>query len=214
MKLTKFEHSCFTVEKDGKSVVVDLGDLTDDFSVPPNVTAIISTHEHHDHLDPDKISKVVALNPNAIVYGPANAVNQLEGSASVQSVKPGDRIENGPFVFEFFGGQHQKPFEDSPFVENVSVLINNSVYHAGDSFATPNKPVDTLLLPVSGSWMKASMALELLFRIKPRVAIPTHDGILSDKGKKQVDRYWPIYAEKIKANYQRISEPIEVTVKD
>ena len=46
MKLTKYEHACFIVEKDGVSIVVDPGSLTTDFSTADHVAAIIVTHEH------------------------------------------------------------------------------------------------------------------------------------------------------------------------
>lgn len=210
MRLTKYEHACFTLEKDGKLLVVDPGNLTDDLGSPENVVGIIVTHEHSDHFDPTALGTLVAHNPNAIIYGPIEVVAQIGDTLPSQAVKPGDAVNQGPFTLEFFGGEHQKPFTDSPTIANVAVLINGSVYHASDSFVNPGKQVDTLLLPVSGSWMSTQLARDFLFDIKPRLVIPTHDAILSDKGKKQTDKYWPIHSEKIGATYQRPTGPIEI----
>ena len=51
MKLTKYEHACFTIEAEGKLVVVDPGAFTTDLGTPENVVAIVVTHEHPDHFD-------------------------------------------------------------------------------------------------------------------------------------------------------------------
>lgn len=210
MKLTKYEHACFTLEKDGKLLVVDPGNLTDDLGAPENVVAIIVTHEHSDHFDPTALGAIIAHNPDAIVYGPTDVVSQLGDTLPNQAVKPGDLVKVEPFKLEFYGGEHQKPFRDSPTIANVAVLINNTVYHASDSFVIPDKPVQTLLLPVSGSWMSSQMARDFLFELQPRLVIPTHDAILSDKGKAQVDKYWPIHAATVDAKYLRPSEPVEI----
>lgn len=210
MKLTKYEHACFTLEKDGKLLVVDPGNMTDDLGSPENVVAIVVTHEHSDHFDPSALGAVIAHNPNAVIYGPQEVVGQLGDTLPNQAVKPGDVIEHQPFKLEFFGGEHLKPFRDSPTIVNIAVLVNDCVYHASDSFVSPGKLVDTLLLPVSGSWMSTQMALDYLYEVKPRMAVPTHDAILSDKGKKQVDKYWPQHAEKLGIRYERPTGPIEI----
>lgn len=210
MKLTKYEHACFTVEKDGKLLVVDPGNMTDDLGSPENVVAIVVTHEHGDHFDPAALSALVAHNPEAVIYGPHEVVGQISDTVPAHAVKPGEVVNQGPFTLEFSGGEHQKPFRDSPTIANVAVLINNNVYHASDSFVNPGKQVNTLLLPVSGSWMSSQMARDFLFDIKPQLVIPSHDAILSDKGRRQVDKYWPLHCERVGAKYRRTNEPIEI----
>ena len=64
MKLTKYEHACFTLETAGEVLVVDPGSFTDDFVVTDNIAAIVVTHEHADHFDPDKLAAIYAKNPN------------------------------------------------------------------------------------------------------------------------------------------------------
>lgn len=203
MKLTKYEHACFTLEKEGKLLVVDPGKMTDDLGSPENIIGIVVTHEHSDHFDPATLGALVAHNPDAVIYGPEEVVSQIGNTLPNQAVKPGEVVNVEPFSLEFFGGEHQKPFTDSPTIANVAVLVNESVYHASDSFVNPGKPVDTLLLPISGSWMSSQMARDFLFDIKPKLVIPTHDAILSDKGKKQADKYWPLHSEIIGATYKR-----------
>ena len=56
MKLTKYEHACFTLEKDGKMLVVDPGTFTTKLDPPENVVGIVITHEHSDHFDVNALS--------------------------------------------------------------------------------------------------------------------------------------------------------------
>jgi L-ascorbate metabolism protein UlaG (beta-lactamase superfamily) len=56
MKLTKYEHACFTVEKDDQVLVVDPGSFSSDFIAPAGVVAIVVTHEHGDNFDPEQIT--------------------------------------------------------------------------------------------------------------------------------------------------------------
>ena len=56
MELQKFEHACFTLTKDGQTLVVDPGVLSRDFVVPTTpVAAIVVTHIHPDHLSSEQI---------------------------------------------------------------------------------------------------------------------------------------------------------------
>jgi L-ascorbate metabolism protein UlaG (beta-lactamase superfamily) len=48
MQLTKYEHACFTVEKDGQLLVVDPGNFTTDFIAPEHVVGIVITHSHQE----------------------------------------------------------------------------------------------------------------------------------------------------------------------
>ncbi|HRJ90896.1 MAG TPA: MBL fold metallo-hydrolase [Candidatus Saccharibacteria bacterium] len=209
MKLTKYEHACFTIEKEGKLIVVDPGNLTTDLPLLDNVIGIVVTHEHQDHFDIKNIQQLVSNNPGVIVVSHTGIIEKIKLTPS-KSVEAGDSLELGPFVLEFFGGEHQKPFEDSPVMKNLGVLIDEKVYHSGDSFVSPSKQVQVLLLPVSGSWMKASMARDYLYKIKPSIAIPTHDAILSEVGKEQVDKYWPLHCDNIGTTYVRPNGSIDI----
>lgn len=78
MKLTKYEHACFTVEKDGQLLVVDPGNFTTDFIAPEHVVAVVITHEHADHFDHEQIEAIIDKNPNAVVVGPVDITSKIE----------------------------------------------------------------------------------------------------------------------------------------
>lgn len=210
MKLTKYEHACFTCEKDGKLLVVDPGILTTSLGAPENIVAIVVTHEHPDHFDPTALGALVAHNPDAVIYAHESITAQLDGTLPTHAVQAGDTVPAGPFRLELFGGEHAVIHPDIPLVANLGVMINDVLYYPGDSFTLPNKPVDTLALPVGAPWLKISEAFDFLVAVKPRFAFPTHDGVLSDFGKGLPDRMVPQFAEKVGTSYQRLTEPVDI----
>lgn len=203
MKLTKYTHACFVLEKEGSSLVVDPGNWSSDFVVPTSVAAVVITHEHPDHFDIEKLRRIIAQNPNAIIVAHADITAQVT-DLPTRSVNVGERISVGPFDLEFFGGQHAVIHSSYPIVANLGVMIDDRLYYPGDSFALPDKPVDTLLLPISAPWLKVGEALDFVSRVNPQHCIPTHDAILSDAGKTLLDRMTTAYAETAGSTYQRL----------
>jgi L-ascorbate metabolism protein UlaG (beta-lactamase superfamily) len=210
MKLTKYEHACFTVENDGKILVVDPGAFTTDLPALESVVAVVVTHEHADHFDPAALGALVAHNPDAVIYAHETITRQLGDALPNQAVSSGTVVDVAPFMLEFLGGEHATIHADIPIVANLAIMINDQVYYPGDSFTLPDRPVDVLALPTAAPWMKMSEAFDFLMAVKPRLAFPTHDAIASDAGKALADRMTPMFAEKVGATYLRIEDSLEI----
>lgn len=210
MNLTKYEHACFTVEKDGQLLVIDPGGLSTDFIAPEHVAAVVVTHEHFDHLDHDQLAAIFDKNPGVVIIGHEAVISKLEALPG-QAVAPGDKLQAGAFTLEFFGGKHATIHESIPPVANLGVLVNDLLYYPGDSFTLPGRPVDTLALPTSAPWMKIGEAMDFLSLVKPRLAFPTHDAILSDAGKEVADSHLSLAAKRHGIEYERLgNEPLEI----
>jgi len=206
MKLTKYEHACFTLEKNDQVLVVDPGNFTTDFVPPSNVTAVVITHEHTDHFDHEQLAAIINENPEAVIIAHPSITQQIE-VFETKSVLAGDHISVGSFDLGFYGGEHAVIHPDIPGLANLGVLINGLLYYPGDSFVRPDVPVDTLALPVSAPWLKISEVIDFARDVQPRFAFPTHDAVLSDIGKSLPDNMIPrLIGDVI---YQRI-ETIEL----
>lgn len=203
MKLTKFEHACFTLEKDGNTIVVDPGYLTTDFIEPDNVVAIIITHSHSDHFDPEQIDDILQTNPAAVVMGPKDVTDQLKNHET-RTVRPGDNLVHEGIELEFFGGVHSTIHPDLPTPENVAVMIDERVYYPGDSFVVPDKSVDVLALPISAPWLKIQESINFMLAVAPADVFPTHDAILSAAGQQIADNNVKHFAEEAAIDYMRI----------
>ena len=209
MKLTKYKHACLVIEKDEKNLIIDPGNLSTDFVVPKNVVAVVVTHEHPDHLDVDTLQKILNANPAADIFGPAGVIDKIT-FASAKTVNNGDVLQAGPFELEFFGEKHELFHLSLPVVDNVGVMVNNTLYYPGDSYVRPNKPVDVLALPLSGPWLKTGDAIDFALVIAPKQAFPTHDAHLSNEGMALVDMYVPMLTKASGMIYERLSEPLEI----
>lgn len=210
MILTKYEHACFTVEKDGKLLVIDPGQFTRDIGSPENVIAVVVTHEHFDHLDPAALGALSAHNPDAVIYAHESIIKQLGDTLPSHAVKTGDVVEIGSFTLEFSGGEHAVIHSSMPTIANLAVMINSTVFYPGDSFTKPAKPTKVLALPVTAPWMKISEAIDYVGEVKPDLAFPTHDAIASDAGKSVVDTMISNVIKSYGGTYQRLTEPVEI----
>jgi L-ascorbate metabolism protein UlaG (beta-lactamase superfamily) len=209
MKLTKYEHACFTLERDGQVLVFDPGNWSTDFVIPNNVTAIMLTHEHADHFDIPLLRRIIDKNPSALILAPDEMAEQLTGFPS-QGVTAGSSTTIGPFTLQFFGGEHAIIHPTLGSVVNVGVLVNNTFYYPGDSFVLPSIPIKTLALPVAAPWLKISESIDFMLAVKPDLAFPVHDHIASDDGKALVDRILGGFAETNGITYRRIRSSVDI----
>lgn len=209
MKLTKYEHACFTVEKDGQLIVVDPGNFTTDFIAPEHVVAVVITHEHADHFDHEQLEAIIDKNPNAVIIAHPDITSKIE-VFNTKAVTAGGVHSVGAFDLQFFGGQHASIHDSLASIPNLGVLINDLLYYPGDSFFIPDASVDTLALPVTAPWLKIGEAMDFLVAIRPRAAFPTHDAIASDIGKQLVDRLIGATATAHGIAYARPSGDIEI----
>jgi L-ascorbate metabolism protein UlaG (beta-lactamase superfamily) len=205
MKLTKYEHACFTVEIDDKLLVVDPGNFTNNFTVTENIVGIIITHEHADHFDPNQLAAIYNKNPESVLVSLPSIIEKMPDHSS-QTAIIGQTLKVGPFILEFFGGKHAIIHPDIPVIDNFGVMINDTLYYPGDSFSVPTKSVKVLALPVSAPWMKISEMIDFLRTVKPALAFPTHDAILSKTGMILSDTLARRFAEPIGTEYKRIDD--------
>lgn len=210
MKITKYEHACFSIEHNGKLVIVDPGGWTTDLPALESVVAVVVTHDHPDHLNTAALGAIIAHNPQAIIYAHESITKQLDDTLPSKAVAAGEKVMIEPFSLEFFGGEHAEIHKSYPKSTNLGVLINDAVYYPGDSFTLPNKNVRVLALPVAAPWLKISEAMDFCAAVKAELVFPTHDAVLSKNGKALPDRMIPAFAENYGGKYIRLHEPTEI----
>lgn len=183
MRLTKYEHAGLLLEQDGQKLYVDPGSFTSPLTDTANAVAVVVTHEHPDHWTPEQLNRVLELSPDAKIFGP-EGVAAAAADFDITVVHPGDTVEAGPFALRFFGGRHAVIHESIPVVDNVGVLINDTLYYAGDSFSVPEGvEVDVLAAPAGAPWMKIAETMDYVLAVKPKRAFPIHEMVLSRAGK-------------------------------
>jgi len=193
MNITKYEHACVVVEEQGKKLVIDPGEFTTSFTDFSNITAVIVTHMHGDHLDPKKLQAILAANPTVRFFGTAEVAKQVP-DLPFTAVTGGTAESVAPFKLAFYGEQHARIHPSIPTIQNVGVLVNDQFYYPGDSFTVPDVPIKVLALPIAAPWLKSGEAVDFLLSVKPNYVFPTHNGILSDIGHSIYNNFGERYA--------------------
>ncbi|SEG94201.1 L-ascorbate metabolism protein UlaG, beta-lactamase superfamily [Nonomuraea solani] len=202
MELTKYDHACVRVEKNGKVLVIDPGTFTRS-PVLDGADAVLITHEHFDHVDVDLLK---AASPELEIWtceGVAAGLTEVPGK--VQVVRHGDDFETAGFRVKAFGEWHAKNHPDVPVVQNVGFLVDDAIFYPGDALTVPEAEVDTLLVPTGAPWLKLSEMVEYLRTIRPARAFSTHDALYSDIGLSLVDNWLKMEAEKQGADIRRLT---------
>ncbi len=169
-------------EEQDERLVIDPGELT----ILPElsqVAALVFTHVHGDHFSLDAVRYLLKHSPNMRVYAAPEVAEKLRAEGiPVQEITTDCTEIAGAFTLEIRCIDHAVVYETSP-CKNLTVVINEQVYHPGDSFVEPPKPVDVCLVPLAAPWSKAAEVMAFIGAAQAKQYVPIHDAVLSDAGK-------------------------------
>lgn len=187
--LIKKAHSCVRLERDGRALVIDPGGFSED-DAAVGADAILVTHEHPDHFDEGRLRAGLESNPAAQVWTLRSVAEQLSAAfpGRVHTVGHGDTFSAAGFDVQVHGELHAVIHPDIPRITNIGFLVDGSVFHPGDALTVPDRPVDTLMLPVMAPWNKISEVIDYVREVAPRRAIDVHDALLTDLARPIYDR--------------------------
>ncbi|MER6787339.1 MBL fold metallo-hydrolase [Streptomyces sp. NPDC000658] len=194
MKLTKKSHACVRLEKDGRTLVLDPGAFSEQ-DAALGAEAILVTHEHLDHFDEKRLRTALETDPAVVVWAPASVAEKISAAfpGRVHTVGHGDTFTAAGFDVQVHGELHAVIHPDIPRVTNVGYLVDGGrVFHPGDALTVPDRPVETLMLPVMAPWSKISEVIDYVREVKPQRAYDIHDALLTDLAR-------PIYDNQIGA---------------
>jgi L-ascorbate metabolism protein UlaG (beta-lactamase superfamily) len=173
MRITKYTHACVRLEAEGRVLVIDPGTWSEPTALA-GADAVLVTHEHSDHID---VLRLAGL--GVPVYAPAGADI---ARVTVNPVSPGDAFTAAGFPVVAVGGRHAPIYDGQPDCPNLGYLVGGELYHPGDSLHVPEEPVETLLVPAQGSWLKMAEAIDFVKAVNPRRAFAIHDAQINERG--------------------------------
>lgn len=184
IQLTPLGHSCVLVSVgqpggEQRQLLLDPGNLTPPLTAVGPVDAVLVTHAHGDHIDPEQIRRVRQTAP-APVYGDQGVAALLTdaGVDGTNLVGPGTSTIADVSV-QISASEHEPVYAGVPVPTNLAYLIAGAVFAPGDSFVVPDFAVQVLLLPTGAPWMKLAETIDYLRAVAPRIAIPVHDSGLA-----------------------------------
>ncbi len=182
MELIKYGHACVVLCEGDRRLVIDPGAFTDP-SALDGASAVLITHEHFDHLEPERLRAAMDADPALEVWSNRSVADQLEGlGGRVHVVGHGDSVSVAGFDVHVHGELHAVIHPEIPRIRNVGFLVDGQVFHPGDALTVPEEPVATLLLPVHAPWSKVSEVIDYVRAVGADQAFAVHDGLLSDAG--------------------------------
>jgi L-ascorbate metabolism protein UlaG (beta-lactamase superfamily) len=182
MKIQKLGHACLVVEQGDGKLLIDPGIFASDFTGLTDLTGVLITHQHADHVDQDRLLALLD-NYRVPVYADPQTAEQLaDKGIKATAVHAGETLDLGITV-QVFGEQHAVIHADVPRIGNVCYLVADTLFHPGDSFTVPGVPVGVLALPAAAPWMKSAEAVDYLRAVAPPVAVPIHDAMLIPQAK-------------------------------
>jgi L-ascorbate metabolism protein UlaG (beta-lactamase superfamily) len=204
LRLTKFVHACVRLEKDGGVLVIDPGGWTEPEALD-GAHAVLITHEHFDHLDPDALRAAMTGHPGLELWANASVAEQFgEFPGRVHSVRAGDEFTAAGFGVHVYGEDHALIHRDIPMVANTGFLVDGTVFHPGDALTVPEERVPVLLVPVSAPWLKTGEMIDYVREVRPGQGYAIHDALYSDKALAIMGSWLDLAANPVGATLTRL----------
>jgi L-ascorbate metabolism protein UlaG (beta-lactamase superfamily) len=161
--------------------VIDPGIFTERQALD-GADAVLITHEHMDHMVLETLADEMAKRSQARIFTHPDVAAKLPGlEGAITHVDSGAEFEAAGLKVKAFGGLHAEIHPDLPRVVNLGFLIDDSLYHPGDSFDVPTgATIDTLFVPVTAPWLKAADSVDFIRAVAPRRAYALHDALGND----------------------------------
>jgi L-ascorbate 6-phosphate lactonase len=176
--------------------------VTRSYGLPRNVTApidpghveldaLLATHSHEDHLDPDSIVPFLSHDRTTFV-GPPMAVDKVVASGvdplRTTSVARGDVRKIGDIIVRAVHARHEFGLEPTPDAVGYIIEVDGiRVYHSGDTeydsqIIADTRGVTASLISINGTTgnMNVHEAAMLAWQQGASLAIPFHYGLWRD----------------------------------
>jgi L-ascorbate metabolism protein UlaG (beta-lactamase superfamily) len=142
-----------------------------------DVSTIVITHSHPDHLALEPLKHILALSSaDVVTNGEVAAILDDEGIAAT-TIEEGT-LTAGAFRLRAIPTPHEAILADT-VPRHTAFLVNDRVLNCGDSFADPLLPyagVDVAIMPVMAPFLTEVGVAAFARRMRPRQVIPVHDG--------------------------------------
>lgn len=192
MQITHLGHACLLVETGDQRILIDPGNFSDPaFAGLADLTAVVITHLHADHCDPERLPGLLQDHPGAeLLVEPQTAEQLAEAGLAgrTERMTSGEVVQLGTVRLTPVGELHAPNHPYVPRVGNLGVVLRTEgepvLYHPGDALDGEPGEVDLLGVPVSAPWGKVAEMIEFVRRLPPaRGIIPIHDALLSPAGR-------------------------------
>lgn len=214
MRIAKYIHSCLLVENGNDKILFDPGKFSFvEGLVKPEVfrdlSAIILTHQHPDHVDDDSLKKILENNHSATVVANTEIQSRLSKEGIPAELLEDGSREVGSITLKAVAARHAKIL-DAAAPQNTAYIVNDALLHPGDSFdqaLDAYQGVRILALPVMAPWTTELEVAEFAGRMLPQQIIPIHDGYAKDFFLEQRYENFEKHFSRLGIRFHRMNKP-------
>ncbi|MCB0911088.1 MAG: MBL fold metallo-hydrolase [Propionibacteriaceae bacterium] len=185
MQITHLGHSAVLVEVDGRRILIDPGNFSDEWHGLTDLDVILVTHLHPDHVDPEHAPALVRANPRARVLVEPT-VPDVVPLDRAELISADTSVDLGGVRVAAVGGLHAVIHKDIPRIGNVGLVISAegepTLFHPGDSLAAIPSGVDVLAVPAYGPWAAMKETVDFAREVAAPIGFCIHDGLLNERG--------------------------------
>lgn len=178
-EIRRLTDSCLLVTTDDAASLFDPGfhpflEGGIDLDSIGDVTRVLVTHEHGDHVHPDFVKWLIDRRRDLVVYSNQAVADLLQKHDIEVSTDVPSGVSVEDVLHEMVPSGHRPP--------NRAFTIDGVITHPGDS-REPTVTAPILALPLIAPWGSMTDGVEFARRVAPERVIMIHDFYLSDAGR-------------------------------